>query len=177
MKGPQIKQPLHPGSHWKYFFLVWFLSLSFFVHILQIESLFLAFRASNRVLSERRPTRLGGRSRACACVVSNSFDLYILLELAPGFDLASFPKNVTESRTFFPKPTVSWLPLKVTNATASQFLLRNSRTLLYTIVSLCLPQNSATCYYILSFNFCGPLMQKDETKLKLFFWASNVLFV
>ena len=118
-----------------------------------------------------------GRSRACACVVSNSFDLYILLELAPGFDLASFRKNVTESRTFFPKTTVSWLPLKVTNATASQFLLRNSRTLLYTIVSLCLPQNSATCYYILSFNFCGPLMQKDETKLKLFFWASNVLFV
>ena len=55
-------------------FPISFLSLSS-IHILRIESLFLALRASDRVHFERPPARLCGRSRACACFVSNSSTL------------------------------------------------------------------------------------------------------
>ena len=56
-----------------------------------------------------------GRSRACACIVSNlpfTFRSYCdgkFLQLAAGFDLAPFRKNEKTSRPFFPKTTVSWL--------------------------------------------------------------------
>ena len=51
------------------------------IHILRIESLILQIlRASDRVPSERRPARLCGRSRACACFVSNFPEVSIVCD-------------------------------------------------------------------------------------------------
>ena len=84
-------------------------SLSFSIHILWIESLFLALRASDRVhFWARQWSFAGGRS----CFVSK-FQIprvSILMwwrdffELAAGFDLAPFQKNVTEVVRSSPRP-------------------------------------------------------------------------
>ena len=58
----------------------------------ELSPFFLALRASDRVLSERRPAHLSGRSRACVCVVSNSFNFFIA-RVGAGIWSCALPKE------------------------------------------------------------------------------------
>ena len=94
-------------AYWRFLSLSRFFSLFSSVHILWIESLFLALRSFGSSPFRETPARasMWSFTGLRSCVVSNSFDIYCF-ELGPGFDLAPFRKNV--SRTFFPKTTVPW---------------------------------------------------------------------
>ena len=60
-------------------FFLYLVSLSFSIHILRMESLFLALRASDRVhFFERPPARLWSFTGARLFFVSNSFNFYVI---------------------------------------------------------------------------------------------------
>ena len=71
-----------------------FLSL---FHILRIKSLVHALKAWDRVHFERARSRVSGRSRAFVPVSFPIRSIYICKELAAGFDLSPFQKNVQKS--------------------------------------------------------------------------------